>query len=130
MMLGVAPGDIDQTRLNNFRESGWYVWTCGGSLYSKESQTRKLWGRPRDIGTRDKVKISLDLTKHNDGKLSFNLNGSGWREAFLAIPTEKPLHLCVLMAMSGDQIKIEQHIRTANPLLLNKNLYPDFTSTS
>eukprot|EP01089_Gocevia_fonbrunei_P017152 TRINITY_DN5482_c0_g1_i4.p1 TRINITY_DN5482_c0_g1~~TRINITY_DN5482_c0_g1_i4.p1 ORF type:complete len:210 (+),score=29.34 TRINITY_DN5482_c0_g1_i4:27-656(+) len=131
MMLGIAPQDIDQLQVGNYLTSGWYIWTSGGSLYVNPSKTRSyLWEAPKRINADDKVKIRLDLTNKTEGILYFNLNETGWRDAFSPVQSEKPIHLCVLMAMSGDQIKIEQHIRTANPLLLNKNLYPDFTSTS
>jgi len=104
-MVGVAPFDIDRITPNMYNQCGWYFYVFNSTLHSGPpmSFNNEPYSKTGQLKLGSTIKVNLDMDKRT---ISFNINGTNYRDAYTNIPIDKELYSCILMYTKDGSVEI------------------------
>ena len=103
IMVGVAPSDIDQSVVNQYNKSGWYLHLHNGCYHSGPPQNyRSVQTSPFSrVEAGETVRVRLDRTRKT---LTFSVGGAALAPLYEDIPAG-PLSPVVILCNANDEIE-------------------------
>ncbi|KAH3755976.1 hypothetical protein Pelo_12229 [Pelomyxa schiedti] len=104
IMVGIAPGTIDQSAPCNYTKAGWFFYTHSSTLHSAHGQSHTCYSDTGQLATNSVVGV---VANRDLGTISFIVNGKQFGTAYSGVPfTTQQLYPCVLLYAAGDCVSM------------------------